>query len=239
MITLELNDFKKKITEVCNSIDSTRYHDISRYQDDIYSISELIYCLAKAYHYRVLKEQPVINGKMLSGALFHQLLPQLLDDYKDKLQFEVECSKDYNDYKIVGHADAVDEDTVYEFKYTAAKLNNTLPFYYYMQANAYAVMLDKPYYKVVMVNSYSLDVVAIDGAQDKDAFSFIEKQAEDLHDAIKTRKVPKGPMYKWECSHCQFRNICPNRHKEVLSDEGFGGSNDKADKGKSGTANET
>ena len=238
MISISPNQLKSKIIELSTRIDNNRYHDINRYQDNIYSISELIYCLAKSYHYRVLKEQPIINGKMLSGTLFHTLIPDILSDYSDELDYERECFKDYNDYKIIGHADAVDKDTVYEFKYTASKLNGNLPFYYYMQANAYSVLLDRPYYQVILVNSYTLDVNIIKGKQDPDAFAFIEKQAEDLHNAIKEKKIPKGPMYKWECSYCQFKHICPNKNKEVLSDERFGGSNGKVDKGESGKANE-
>lgn len=229
-----INDdiISNKLIEAYHSIKS---NDALRYQDNIYNISELIYCLAKSYYFRVNKENPIINGKMLSGTLVHQLIEKALSDLN--IKYEVECIRDYNDYKIVGHADAVDDDTVYEFKFSGAKLNGNLPFYYFMQANAYSVMLDRPHFKIIYINSYSLNITSVTGNQDKDAFKYIENQAAYLHDCLKSKRVPIGPAYDWECSHCQFKLICKNKKKEVDKVERPRKKNVRADKRKSRKAN--
>jgi CRISPR/Cas system-associated exonuclease Cas4 (RecB family) len=175
-----------------------------------YRVSELIYCLIKAYRSRTEGKTFDINGKMLSGSMLHEKFPKLLRGVTgSKVKFEVECSKAYDGYEIIGHADAIDKERVYELKFSASKVTEQLPFYYYLQANAYATMNGLPEFSVIFINSYSLDVKILSEKQDTIAFEHIEKQAAYLHDCIQKKQVPKGPMFDWECKFCSMRLDCP------------------------------
>ena len=211
---LDQEDLKNSILELSSSE--------GRYQKNVYRISELVYCPAKSYYYRVLGRRPRLNGKMLSGTLFHEKLPEIMGKIIDSshLAFEVECRKDYKDFSIMGHADVVNDDTVYEFKYSASRLTGKLPLNYYLQANAYAHMLNKPNYAVVFVHSLSLDVNMLAGETDDEAFKIVEKQAEEIHNALKEKEAPSGPMYDWECRYCGLKDVCENYRKSLKDDTG-------------------
>ena len=189
-----------------------------RYKPNEYRVSELVYCPAKSFYYRKLNRKPLLNGRMLSGLMFHEKLPDIMKGLVEDPEFEVECSKVYRDYRIVGHADVVNSNKVWEFKYSASKLNGKLPLYYYLQANTYATLLDKQYYAVVFVNSYNLDVNIIEGKTDKKALKFLEDQAKYIHNSIKNNTVPKGPMYDWECKYCDLKDVCEH-YKKSESDK--------------------
>jgi len=192
-----------------------------RYKSDEFRISELVYCPAKAYYYRKLGMRPKLNGKMLSGLLFHEKLPLVFKDLvKGKVEFEVECVKDYRDYKIKGHADVVSDDTVYEFKFSASKLEGKLPLNYYLQSNAYACMLDKENYALVFVNSFTLESRVLSGKKDASAFKIIENSAKKIYECLKNDIVPDGPAYEWECRFCNLKDVCEIiRKRKVMRNE--------------------
>jgi len=95
-----------------------------RFLPNIYRISHIVQCPAKEYLYRKTGIRPKQNSAMFNGSLLHLQIPEIIKKIPDfeKAQYEVECIKDHNEFKLVGHADAVTEDTVYEFKYSGSNI---------------------------------------------------------------------------------------------------------------------
>ena len=93
-----------------------------------------------------------------------------------------------------------------------------MPLYYYLQANTYATLLNKPYYAVVFVNSYSLDVNIVEGKTDEKALKFLEDQAKYIHKSVNENTVPQEPLYDWECKYCDLKDVCEH-YKKPESDK--------------------
>lgn len=190
--------------------------DSGRYKPDVFRVSELVYCPAKSYWYRKADRRPTLNGKMLSGSMFHEKIPNILAGIVDNVKYEVPCQKDYTKYRICGHADAVSDDTVYEFKFSASNLKGQLPLNYYLQANAYATLLNKQHYSVILVHSFTLAVRELEGKTEPLAFAIIEQQAAEIYNALKTGIPPNGPFYTWECQYCDVRDLCKKDKAELM-----------------------
>ena len=182
-----------------------------RYKPGIYNVSELIYCPRKAYLYRKYGVVPKANGKMLAGTLVHEKLPEILKNIKEfkGAKFEQEARVVLDDITIVGHADIVTKDCVYEFKFSAAKLTkDEYPIHFVMQANAYAAMFNKPKWAVIVTNSYSLKTTIMRGKKDPIAFDMIKETAQLIDHALKYNLKLDGPKYKWECRYCDVIKEC-------------------------------
>jgi CRISPR/Cas system-associated exonuclease Cas4 (RecB family) len=177
-----------------------------------YRVSELPYCLRKAYFFRVKEVTQTINGLMFTGTLLHKAIPELMEGVVDakNSKFEVKCVYSDNGIKIVGHADVITRNCVWEWKFTGnrAESMSGLPASYFSQANAYAVMSKKPKYRLVLVNRYDLKVDIIEGKTNDYSFDIMVERARNLHESIKKGIVPEGPEFGFECKKCIFRNIC-------------------------------
>jgi hypothetical protein len=59
-----------------------------------------------------------------------------------------------------------------------------------------------------MVNSMSLALTELEGKTDPDAFKILERQAQEIFDALQTHEPPGGPNYPWECDYCDVKDLC-------------------------------
>jgi len=190
-----------------------KHPDPDRYKDDVFSISELPLCPAKAYYYRKLEIRPTMNGKMLAGILVHEQLKKLvkgMKEFKDA-EFEVETYTKHGKYMLKGHCDILTHDRVYEFKFSRTNMQKYgVPLHYILQVNAYATMLRKPYYSIVTIDSKTLEVRRYDGTQDNFGYEYLIEKAGMIYDCLKKSSPPSGPSYGWECRYCpsEIREIC-------------------------------
>lgn len=187
------------------------------YKPGEYHISELPFCIRRSYYFRKEKEEPELNGRMLAGILVHNLIPEVMMGIKGfrNAQFEVEKKLKYKGVIIVGHADILTDDCVYEVKFTGSKVESMsgLPLCYYSQANAYACMFNKEKYSLIIIDSYGpLNASIVSGNADKAAFKILLEKAVKLNDYIVDGQLPDidFPSYKFECSQCQFAERCKN-----------------------------
>jgi len=185
--------------------------DEGRYLPTEFRVSELVSCPAKAYYYRKTGKRPELNGKMFSGLLFHDKLPLLTKNipaFKDAV-FEKECRRTHTKFSIAGHADVITKDDVWEFKYSAAKVKQyPLPAHWLLQANAYATMLRRKYWNIVVVDSFSLAVHVKRGRQSGEGYDILVCRAMDILKALEENKPPKGPAEAWECMYCNLQREC-------------------------------
>lgn len=187
------------------------------YTDGVYYVSELPFCLRKAYFYRKFKTRPEPNGKMVQGTIFHKALPELIKGVAGvrRPKFEMECGTVDGEIRIEGHCDIVVEGkAVWEFKFSGVRIDgpSSLPLYYKAQANMYAFLLNCPKYHIVIINRDSLEVVHFEFDTDEVAFKGMMDRAKTLHKCLHDDEFPDGPMEGWECKNrsgeCMFVTVC-------------------------------
>jgi hypothetical protein len=173
------------------------------YKENVLWLSELPYCHRKSYICRKFNLSPTLNGKMLSGIMFHERLDRILKSMPEfsDAKFEVECKADIGEFTIGGRADVVNGDNVYEFKFSSSRLDGALPLYYIIQGNAYANMLGLSKYTLSFVNSFSLKPTLLQFDADKELFEKMIDDAKILYKCIKEDVLPAGPKWDWECLH--------------------------------------
>lgn len=184
-----------------------------------YRVSELVYCKRKPWMYRKFKQFPRVNGRMLSGTLFHELIPAITKDvaeFKDA-EYEKELVLDRGEYTIKGHCDAVTKDCMYEFKFTKRISYTDAPTQYLLQTNMYSGMEGVKKYEIVLVNSETLQVQTYKYDFDADMFNHLLEDIDEIHKSTQEHKVPAGPRYDWECNFCDVAEECfklRGKHKE-------------------------
>jgi len=209
------------------------------YGEGEYRVSELPYCMRKSLYRRKFGTKTELKGIMFQGTLFHEAVENIIKAglaYKDglskalpikipSLEFEVSCSKPFKgeDNKFIlikGHADAISDDTVYEFKFTGSdpdKYGGDVPVAYAAQANLYAFILGKKFCSTVLVNRNNLKVWEFKLETDQVAAEYLCSKGIIIDRSLKSGNIPDGPEHSWECKgrwgKCDFYDIC-NTSKE-------------------------
>jgi hypothetical protein len=188
-----------------------------RYKENIFRISSLVGCASRLYYQTKLGIKPKMLGRMLSGIIFHEHLKDIvknIPEFEDA-EFEPEICEDFGDYKILGHADIVTEDRVFEFKYSLVDFDKYgVPDSWHLQANCYATILKKPFYSIVQVNSANLNVIIVEGKQNQDGYNIIKDRAKNIFDSLQSNVCPIGPLADWQCWDCECKEICENYKKK-------------------------
>ena len=170
-------------------------------------ISTLPFCLRRQFFNIKFNAFPVQSSDMVLGSIFHLSLSQL-DVFKDA-KFEVPVSAELqNGYRLSGRADVVTEDAVYEFKFTRRLDSIELDPFYFAQANAYAVLLERPKFYLVKVQRTSFDVKVLESEADTNAFLVLKKRGSYLAECLENDEIPNGPEAEWECTRCAYRVVC-------------------------------
>lgn len=198
--------------EMAENIQQLSYQE-DRYKNNEFRVSELVFCPAKAYYYRKTSTRPRLNGKMLSGQLFHKQLPFLLKGIKEfeNAEYEVECKKEHKGFDILGHCDVLTSKAVYEAKFTGTNLDRYgCPAHYILQANCYATLLNRKNFALIIVNSQNLSTTVIPGKQDDAKYKVLLDRAKVISASLKVDTPPKGPAYQWECRFCNLKAYCKN-----------------------------
>jgi len=178
---------------------------------NVYRISSCVYCKRKSYYSKVLKKQSEPNGKMLSGTLFHSIVPKVvgeLIEFKD-VEYEKELELVFDGYKVLGHCDGYSKDTLFEFKFTAKIDYEEVPLQYILQSNYYAGIANKPKIKIILIHSDTLKVRCYDISFSQELFDSMNRDILEVHKCISEGKPPlEGPKYSWECRFCPFSKEC-------------------------------
>ncbi len=177
------------------------------YKPNRYWVSELSQCIRKAYYNRKNNYKVPTNGAMLAGTMFHETFPKIAEKVEEfkEAKYEVKMEYPHEDFIISGRADIVTPDCVYDIKFSGSK---DISKHYKLQANAGALILNKPNYGVIIVNSRNLSVQFFKTEASADLFEIVTKKAEALHEAMTKDYAPAGPDYNWECGYCEWKKTC-------------------------------
>jgi len=189
---------------------SLLFHDFRpRYPGDIH-VSDVVICPRRAFFNARFNANPVAGPRATVGKAVHMLLREALKKSYPDASFEVTCIYPLEDgYALIGRADMVHGDVVYEFKYTS--MHGGAKEAYFAQANSYACMLECRRFKVVIVDRDKLDVVILEGDVSEEAFQrILEKCAEivKLLEVEEPDRLPGKAPWEWACRRCVYNMIC-------------------------------
>ena len=190
---------------------------------DIY-VTDVVVCPRRAFFNLRFNANPMVsNPKAVAGKAMHMLVQQALKSRYPNAVFEVSCQYPLDDgYVLVGRADMIDGDTVYEFKFSS-RHNRAEPMYY-AQLNCYLNMLNLNNGVLVIIDRNSFEVECLPLERDEQAFDMLVSEANEIVKLVelarKGEKVrpPHGPRWEWECKGCIYKIICPH-FKEVKNGE--------------------
>jgi len=177
-----------------------------RNEPDVSHVSEAASCLRKAYYYRTL-DIPIPSEKVVIltiGGLIHRVVQPELQALG--YTCEAELTRDFGPFKLVGHADALNESHVIEIK-SVTRMPHGPYTHHALQANAYAVMADVPYYVMTYISKAGGYVRVMPRRVDEGLFDVLVSRAAKLHEALKARKPPK-PEPSRLCRWCSAYPIC-------------------------------
>lgn len=188
-----------------------------------YHVTELCNCIRKAWFMRTRNEPSEKNVFMFNGLLLHNILPKICDELTTNESidncvndlggyciFEAKCKYEFDGIKIVGSADLITNDYVYEFKFASNSTSDNINHFnlmYYNQVNAYCNMLKKGKYRIVYINNMDLSVSISEGETNKLSFEQLKDKAIELHKCITTNTIPEqeGNIY---CKYCKYKKEC-------------------------------
>ena len=179
---------------------------------DIY-VTDVVVCPRRAFFNLRFNANPMVsNPKAVAGKAMHMLIQQALKSRYPNAIFEVSCQYPLDDgYVLLGRADMIDGDTVYEFKYTS--MYNQAKEMYFAQANCYACMLDCRKFKVVIIDRGKLDVLVLEGERSDNAFMSVVDQCNQIIKCLKAKdeelaELPSKSPWGWACDNCAYKLVC-------------------------------
>lgn len=178
------------------------------YKVGTYHVSEIVLCHQKMFYRRVCPVAEPCNVRMALGKIFHNALPDIIKD--PKLRYEVILSRNYTDFEIKGTADAVDEDNVYEFKFSRLRHISDRAI---CQANMYCGLSSRNTGTVFMVNPDTLNVISEPFEYDPINFQMMLSMLSELHIWLsrypeKEPHLTHSPSFPKECDYCAYEDIC-------------------------------
>ena len=203
------------------------------YKEHQYGCSSIGFCKEKIALQRINNKPIATNAAMFRGKVFHEsILPKLVNDvylkqlpwYKriNAVQYEKEVTHhDSRGFTIRGHCDADlrHHDKVLEFKTTGMmkewERGDFITEAYIEQANAYANILGRKYWEIVVMYIDFDDIeknqfVIVSGESDKNAFQSFLDDVFMVDQAITNNLKLVGPEISWECNKCELFMKCPN-----------------------------
>jgi len=132
------------------------------------------------------------------GIVFHRMLQSIKVDgkrYWDAVEIPCKIEEDFGDEKVllVGHADALKNGVVYEFKHTRSTPRKAY-FNHLLQLNFYLKALQKPEGRLVYV-SYredgGLTIKEFHLVYSESLYAFFINRAQELHIALKSSIPPR------------------------------------------------
>lgn len=184
-----------------------------------YHVTELCNCIRKAWFQRTRNEPTEKNVFMFNGLLLHNILPKITDELAtnekipgDYVWYERKCVCELEGLRIVGSADMVTNDYVYEFKFASNSVSDNISHYnmmYFNQVNAYCNMLNIDKYRIIYINNIDLSVSISEGETNKLSFEQLKDKAIELHKCITNKSMPEqeGNIY---CKYCKYKKECDN-----------------------------
>lgn len=173
-------------------------------------VTQVLQCLRRTYyeikHGVDIKHK--ISKPLLVGTAIHKYIEYLINKHKDKLDINIEAEKhiefEYKGWKIVGRADIVTDNEVWEIKVTS-KTYKIPSLLHIAQANLYAYILKKPIVRIIYFRNNKIEEFVYH-TNDRLTQMFF-KRLDKLISYLERDEEPPREEDFW-CSTCPFKYIC-------------------------------
>ena len=174
-------------------------------------VTDLTGCLRAAFYELYFRANPLPTPPMVLGRLLHAVLKDVLVKEFADAEYEKRCEYVLGEgWKLVGRADIVTGDAVYEFKFTRGLGFNKAEPAYAAQVSAYCFMLGKSVGYLVDVDRDTFDVQVLEVKPDEDLWKNMLNEASVLIDSVRKGEPPtlNSPRFGFECKQCAWRIVC-------------------------------
>lgn len=190
-------------------IERTGHED--HYNDREIYVTELVYCLAKAYYRRKTTEQPEKGLRqrwaLYRGILFDEEWTSLFPRNQVRVTHRIPGGP-----TIVGKIDFMDEEGgIWELKTVAndyAIRDGPKP-QHVAQALFYAWVQNAPTAHLLYLHLGGVHRFDLDVRRAEEIVKELEAKAVKLHIALLENTPPDPENAAWECKYCEFKDICP------------------------------
>jgi CRISPR/Cas system-associated exonuclease Cas4 (RecB family) len=188
--------------------------DTAGYEPEIgtYHVSELIYCLRKAYFRRMYRDQITLNPTLrwyyYRGLLFDKIWTKCFD------LNQVPVQKVCGEYTIIGRIDFIYENKIYELK-TSFYLPKEPSVKHLAQVNCYSAMSGIKEARLLYISFSGYPrIFTVDTSNSQDILNLVSLHAGILHGCLKDKNPPAPNNEEWECRNCEVKEIC-QKEKDV------------------------
>jgi len=190
-------------SDIYNTINDVFYESSVPKDNEIW-VSELTGCLRESWYKRLVGVRA--TKKMVEGLIAHSTLLPFIAERLGCI-YEVRVEYSLGKYVLVGRADIVCDDRVIELKVSDSPV---IKDEYRLQANAYAYILGKPRYTIVVLSD---DINMKTFKTSEKLFKVILNRAKTYIRYVELSIEPPREESS-RCRYCFFRRVC-------FSDEGL------------------
>lgn len=191
---------KKRLEEYSKELGHNYRVDVQTFR-----LSSSSVCPRKLYYLK--RYPPRYNGDssriFLIGQIFHELIQRVVFD---NCKWEVEVVDNYRDITIMGHCDVLTDSSVYELK-TCSVLPERPYINHVLQANAYAVLLDRDEYSIVYMQKNRLNIRAFRLPTDRALYNKLCETFYTAYRGVVEDRLPNR-IRSSECKFCGYKLLC-------------------------------
>lgn len=202
---LPLTDLPEQIKEeILRQVNGDDYQS----KPNTYSITELLYCLRRAYFRRINPKPTQLKSafNLYRGRIFDQLWSQLFRHN------QVRCTYRCKNIPITisGKYDFLTNDNVL----TDLKTIKTLYYItepspeYIIQVRFYAWLNSIEKAQIVYIDFGDCKVFPVEVGDCTQLLEEIESKATILYNALKNNMIPKEKGVEWQCANCDYKKEC-------------------------------
>jgi len=184
------------------------------HRDNSLHVTELVYCLRKAYYRRMAEKEGTKEEKGLRerwylyrGIVFDEAWTGLFARNQVRVTHRIKHGP-----TIVGKIDFIDDDgTLYELKTISNDyaIRDGPKLAHVKQALFYAWIEQAPRVRLVYVHLGGVRIFDLDPRLADEVVEELEMKALKLWHALKSGTPPDPENEPWECKYCEFKDICP------------------------------
>jgi len=154
-------------------------------------------CRRKWYRLGV-EELMSVKPSIVIGELIHEGLSTILSKhgYIPDVEARKAIEVDGKVYEIIGHADLVKKDTVYEIKYARQVKRHALQ-HHRVQVSLYKWLLNVDKAVIIYFTPDETTMYRVDGAVGD---GWVKSHIRQW--------MTRTPLFSWECTYCPYRDLC-------------------------------
>lgn len=185
-------------------------------RDNAVYVTELTYCIRKAYYRRMAERAGEREDKGLRqrwylyrGIVFDEAWTNLFPRHQVRVTHRVKDGP-----TIIGKIDFIDDDgTLYELKTVSNDyaVRNGPKMAHVKQALFYAWIEQAPKVRLVYVHLGGIRIFDLAPRLAWKIVQEFEEKAMALWNALQTNTPPQPDNEAWECKYCEFKHLCTRR----------------------------